>query len=214
MVTPSEYISGRYFANDSEYFLTVDPNTLRTYIEKISSLKKIEIRSLAEIRKIYSNTKYVLALSESENKASLPQNAGFTHFAQIRNGIVLTADLCPSKLPADKNFFNILLDEFANIKRPVPIALCVSGLWLEKHIEDVKWIKNLEAKSLLSITWIGHSYNHRFLKDNQLKNNYLLLPDTNIDIEVLNTENKMLQSSITPSIFFRFPGLVSSRELF
>ena len=133
---------------------------------------------------------------------------------KTRNGVVLTADLCPSNLPVDKNFFKSYWTICKIFKRPVPIALCVSGLWLEKHIEDVKWIKNLEAKSLLSITWINHSYYHRFLKDIQLQNNFLLLSDTNIDIEVLSTEKKMLQSGIIPSVFFPFSRACVSRGLF
>ena len=67
------------------------------------------------------------------------------------------------------------------IKKPVPVALSVAGIWMENHIEDIKWLKALEKKSLLSITWINHSYNHRFRNDLPLKNNFLLLPDTNIE---------------------------------
>ncbi len=142
------------------------------------------------------------------------QNAGITHFPRNKNGVVLTADLCPSKLPIDKIFFITIIDEFIKIKKPVPVALSVTGLWMENHTEDVKWLKALEEKSLLSITWINHSYNHRFSKDLPLNNNFLLMPDTNIGIEVLDTEKKILEAGLVPSVFFRFPGLISNSDIF
>jgi hypothetical protein len=204
----------KFVMDASEYLFTLDPHNLNTFLEKTSSLKKIEASTLTEIRKNYSNSKYIKALVSSEKRAAFLQNAGFTHFPQIKNGVILTADLCPSKLPIDKYFFKTIIDEFIKIQKTAPIALCVTGVWLENHMEDLKWLKTLEEKSLLSITWINHSYNHKFRKDLPLVNNFLLLTDANIENEVLDTEKKMLESGIMPSVFFRFPGLVSNRELF
>jgi len=204
----------KFVMKGSEYLLTLDPYNLDTFLEKASTLKKIEPSTLPEIRRKFGTTEYIKVLVDSEKRAAFQQNAGITHFPQIKNGVVLTADLCPSKLPFDKYFFATIIDEFINIQKPVPVALSVTGIWMENHRQDINWLKTLEEKSLLSITWINHSYNHRYSKDMHTKTNFLLLPDTNIEKEVLDTEKKMLEAGIVPSVFFRFPGLVSNRDLF
>ncbi len=201
----------KYFSDNCEYLLNIDPHNLNTFIEKTSSMEKIEKSSFEEIRGKYRNTKYIKAIIKSEKRAAFLQNAGIIHFPNINNGAVLTADLCPSRLPVDRNFFTIIIDEF---KKSVPVALSVSGLWIENHKDDLKWIKSLEEKYMISVTWINHSYNHRFSENTHLNNNFLLLRHTNTDKEVLETEKKMLETGIVPSVFFRFPGLVSNRDLF
>ena len=102
----------KYTMDNCEYLLTVDPLTLNTYIEKISSLKNLETDTLLQIRRKYSDTNYFKALVNSERNSTSLQNAGITNLPRIKNGVILTADLCPSKLPIDKNFFTTLIDEF------------------------------------------------------------------------------------------------------
>jgi hypothetical protein len=46
-----------------------------------------------------------------------------------------------------------------------------------------------------------------------LKENFLLEPGTDISYEVLETEKAMLKNGLQPSVFFRFPGLVSDQQL-
>jgi len=41
----------------------------------------------------------------------------------------------------------------------------------------------------------------------------LLEPGTDINYEVLETEKAMLKNGLLPSVFFRFPGLVSDQQL-
>ena len=43
--------------------------------------------------------------------------------------------------------------------------------------------------------------------------NFLLSPGTNLDTEVLENEKLMLKNGLTPSVFFRFPGLVSDKSI-
>jgi hypothetical protein len=95
----------------------------------------------------------------------------------------------------------------------VPVALSVTGLWMNKHQEDLAWLKEMQAKHEIYITWINHSYNHRVSKSAPLKENFLLEPGTNINDEVLETEKDMLANGLLPSVFFRFPGLVSDQKL-
>ena len=62
------------------------------------------------------------------------------------------------------------------------------------------------------MTWVNHSFHHRTDKHLPLNKNFLLEPGTDIETEVLGTEAKMLENGIVPSVFFRFPGLVSDKR--
>jgi hypothetical protein len=41
----------------------------------------------------------------------------------------------------------------------------------------------------------------------------LLAPGTDLDFEILGTEIALLQNGLMPSVFFRFPGLVSDNKI-
>jgi len=128
-------------------------------------------------------------------------------------GITLTADLCPSHRPLDRRIFADIINGFKRVESPVPIALSVSGLWMKHHQQDIAWLKQLQANHEIYITWVNHSYNHRVSKTSPLKTNFLLEPGTDINYEVLETEKAMLANGLLPSVFFRFPGLVSDQQL-
>ncbi|MFH0976619.1 MAG: polysaccharide deacetylase [Spirochaetota bacterium] len=209
------FIIRKYSTNNNIYFLTVNPRSLQTSVIEDTDIKFNIIKSsLQDIRTKYRDTNYIKSLIHAEKNALPLQNAGITNIRVPGAGVFLTADLCPSGLPLDKLLFTETIEKFTNTSKPLPVGLCVTGLWLEKHAEDVKWINALYQKGALSVTWINHSYYHRFAKDLPLKNNFLLMPGVKLDNEVLNTEKKMLELGLVPSVFFRFPGLVSDRELF
>jgi peptidoglycan/xylan/chitin deacetylase (PgdA/CDA1 family) len=71
----------------------------------------------------------------------------------------------------------------------------------------------VEQKTII-VTWINHSYNHRNSKTLPLRENFLLEKGTDISFEILQTEKKMIENGLLPSIFFRFPGLVSDDSIF
>ena len=121
--------------------------------------------------------------------------------------------ICPSHRPLDRRIFTDLFNEFKKVEKPAPIALSVSGLWMLNHVQDLEWLKQLRNEGEIRITWVNHSYNHRVSKSAPLKENFLLEPGTNINYEVLATEQLMLKNGLVPSTFFRFPGLVSDQQL-
>jgi hypothetical protein len=106
-----------------------------------------------------------------------------------------------------------IIKQFQLVEKPVPIALSVSGLWMNKHQADLQWLKQLQNEHEIYITWINHSYNHRVSAKLPLKENFLLEPGTDITNEVLETEKDMLKNGLLPSVFFRFPGLISNQQL-
>jgi hypothetical protein len=99
------------------------------------------------------------------------------------------------------------------VEQPVPIALSITGVWMRDHARDLEWLKEMNIKGEIAITWINHSFNHRVSINLPLKQNFLLQPGTDINFEVLGTEQAMLKNGLLPSVFFRFPGLVSDQQL-
>ena len=195
------------------YYLLVDPNRLMTIIRPASEFEVAE-ESWEDIRQKFKMTPYGEAIRDAELNSKVYQNAGITHFFSTRTGIALTVDLCPSQRPLDRILFSELIKEFGQKEKPVPVAVAVTGLWMEKHEPDLRWLLGLEESGAMAITWINHSYNHRTDKNLPLKENFLLERGTNLRFEVLETEKAMIKQGLTPSVFFRFPGLVSDSRLF
>ena len=82
-----------------------------------------------------------------------------------------------------------------------------------RHPADLLWLSRLEASGEIAVTWINHSFNHRYKKGLPPSRNFLLQPGTDLRKEILATEALMLKNGLRPSVFFRFPGLVSDRGL-
>ena len=210
---PQDWIVLRKFENQGkEYFMLVNPQTLQTKVNE-SGFYQIKPMTLAETRTFFKNTPYEKVISKVEKQSVSIQDAGIERGMPTETGISLTADLCPSHRPLDRRIFTTMIAEFQKVEKPAPIALSVSGLWMLKHKEDLDWLKKLRNDGEIRITWVNHSYNHRVSKTAPLKMNFLLEPGTDINYEVLATEELMLKNGLVPSIFFRFPGLVSDQQL-
>lgn len=128
-------------------------------------------------------------------------------------GLFLTIDLCPSSNRADAALFNAAVDMAAARGVPTPVAIAVSGLWMERHPGELEWILGLEKKGGLAITWVNHTWSHPYDKGRPLAENFLLKPGVDFEREVLDDELAMIRRGLVPSPFFRFPGLVADRGL-
>ena len=197
--------------NGRSWYLAVNPLTLDTEIISSDSLG-FTPATMGIIRSKYSDTPYIKALKRAALYHNGIQNAGFRRFSSSQPGIVLTADLCPSHHPLDSILFKSLLGIFKN--NPAPIGISVSGRWINEHPMDLKWLDSLDKAGKVRVTWINHSYNHFTFDSVPLRKNFLLAPGTDIKNEVLNTEELLLENRIVPSIFFRFPGLVSNSAIY
>lgn len=195
----------RVFMQGGQWWrLAVDPRTLRTEIidPALGGTPLIE-------PSIPTSPYNTLRLAAEQHDSAL-QDAGLTHLLPSESGVALTVDLCPSRKSFDFRIIDALLRDVPASARPVPIAFAVSGVWLEEHAADLAKLKALDGKDL-SITWINHSMHHRYDPKAPLKQNFLLEPGTNLIGEVLDAEVAMLNRGLMPSVFFRFPGLVSDR---
>lgn len=209
-----EVIILRKFFKDEHYFyFTLSPKSLNTKILYSDSIIVNEV-SWQTIDSRFSSTPYIRALKLAELHSDTLQDAGFIRFLPSQKGIDLTIDLCPSQRSLDRIVFTDLINEIGKAEKPVPISVSITGRWISEHPEDLNWLDSLERTGDLSILWINHSYNHHTYKNVPLKRNFMLAPGTDINSEVLLTEIALLQRNIVPSVFFRFPGLISDHDIF
>ena len=210
---PQDWMIIREFKNDGKgYFMLVNPQTLETKIDE-TSFYQVKPMTLAAARDFFKNTPYEKAISKADKQSVNIQDAGIENGLPKESGISLTADLCPSHRPLDKIIFTDIFNEFKKVEQPVPVALSITGIWMKQHPGDLEWLKKMQQDREIYITWINHSYNHRVSLSLPLKENFLLEPGTDINYEVLETEKAMLRNGLLPSVFFRFPGLVSDQQL-
>ncbi|MGI4728155.1 MAG: polysaccharide deacetylase family protein [Janthinobacterium lividum] len=202
----------RFEDSGKTWLLLVQPRTLTTKVEE-ANLYQLETTTLAEARKTFVNTAYTNALLAAEKQSATIQDAGIVQGMPKEAGISLTIDLCPSHKVLDRRIFTNVFQEFSKVEPHPPVAISVSGLWMKDHQADLNWLKQQYLNGHIFITWINHTYNHRVDPKKPLKENFLLEPGTDINYEVLETEQAMLQNGLLPSVFFRFPGLVSDAKL-
>jgi hypothetical protein len=203
----------KFIQEGKEYFLIVDPHTLNTGIIEASqkSLRRI---TWQEVNLEFKNTPYIRLIDSSIKNSSNVQDTGIIHVMPDQKGIDLTVDLCPSHKPLDKRIFTSIITEFEKFESPVPLAISVSGLWMEKHQKDLDWLKKLVKEKKIKVEWINHSFHHTVNVNEPLKENFLLQKGTDISEEILDTERKMIEEGLIPSCMFRFPGLVSDKSLY
>jgi peptidoglycan/xylan/chitin deacetylase (PgdA/CDA1 family) len=142
------------------------------------------------------------------------KSAGLDHILSRDRGIVLSVDLCPSSKPFDRRIAKSVWDAFRKDDHPVPVSFALSGAWLRSHRDDMAWLLSQVDSGRIDPTWIDHTDRHRYVKGVPDRKNFLFLPGTDIDSEILGAEREMLRHGAVPSVFFRFPGLMDSDSLF
>jgi hypothetical protein len=187
--------------------LLADPETLTTRLER-AACWTCRDESESEL----GSTRMGRAIRESALAPGLVhrgflQNAGLTHGGV--QGDFITGDLCPSQKPLSRAFFTQL--EAAGPH--VPVALSISGLWLVHHFDDFRWLVDQRNAGALDIVWTDHTYHHPYHRTLPNDANFLLTKGVDPQEEILDTERLLIANGETPSLFFRFPGLISSDPL-
>ncbi len=203
----------RFAIGGEERYLLVDPLSLSTSLAPASGLRA-EGASWPDLRRTFEATAYMRAVARAEGDASALLDAGIVHALPKEQGVVLTVDLCPSHRPLERALFEDLVEGFAGIERPVPVGVAITGVWMREHPADLRWLLDRTRAGDLAITWINHSYHHAFVPGRPLAQDFLLMPGTDLEAEILGTEVAMIEHGMVPSVFFRFPGLVSDRSVF
>lgn len=194
----------RFEADGADLLLAVDPQTLATSLEYAKCWRCADTGDEAQ-----ASTRYLRALRPPPDPARPAPlvNAGLIHGAG--DGVYVTGDLCPSRKPLDRGFFERLAAE----QPGAPVALAVSGYWLTRHRADFQWLLEKAAAGALDIAWVNHSYRHPYVPGLANSANYLLRTGADVDEEIFETERLMISLGATPSVFFRFPGLVGDAAL-
>ena len=196
----------RFTEGASTSFLAVDPLSFNTSVMEESALGG------AAPDAEWKSTPYARALEIYNAPSSGLQDGGLRRAAG-KGGLFLTIDLCPSSKKLDMELFKAAMEQPRLEGKPLPIAIAISGMWMERHEDELAWILGMEKKGGLSITWVNHSFSHPYDSESPLEENFLLKPGVDFEKEVLEDEQALLRRGLLPSPFFRFPGLVADKGL-
>lgn len=207
-----QLILRKFIRSGTLSYLIVDPEELTTAIVPAANLSA-KVLTWDQATAYFKNTAYMKTIGAAAQLSGSLQDAGIIYGFPKEKGITLTIDLCPSHKPLDRIIFTSLMTEFQKAEKPVPLAISITGRWMLTHRSDLDWLKGLVKSGDIDITWVDHSYNHRVSSKAPLQTNFLLEPGTDLNFEILGTELAMIQQGLLPSVFFRFPGLVSDRQV-
>jgi len=178
--------------------LVVDTDTLQTAIQDVIRTKGHPCH----------NTHYTTLLDQATSTPYPLTNDGITH--QHAKAPTLTTDLCPSsKRGFERRLYESLIHYF---KHPIPVTLFITKRWINRHPVALEQFRTWERSGQLAITWGNHTAYHHYHPGKPLRENFVLSPEENLTQDVLNLEIALIERGITPSVFFRFPGLVSDRQ--
>lgn len=211
--SPRQVVLRRWQQGGLNMYLTVDPQTLETAVVSLPDKQVIPL-SWPALEQEMTQTPYLRAVRTEKARDQRLQDAGIDRSDTTESGFSLTIDLCPSGKPLVRSVFRQLIRSFETAEKPIPVTIAITGLWMEKHGADLAYLKNLVNRGDLRITWVNHSYHHRYDPVLPLAKNFLLESGTDLRQEVLLNEQAMLLQELTPSVFFRFPGLVSDKAVF
>jgi hypothetical protein len=201
----------RFVRSDTEYVVAVNPSDLSLKLLDAARFKWREC-GWQELLDRYRETAYGKAILEARLAVLPIKDAGFNRFLPSQKGIDLTVDLCPSKRPLDRFFFDTLITALSTEETPVPIGISITGSWIKNHTDDLQWLVQLQNQNHIHITWINHSFNHYVMPAKDSSENFLRDKKSDLSEEILGTERLLINKGLIPSIFFRFPGLVSNPE--
>ena len=202
--SPSMNAIRAFRVEGEDFLLAVDPDKLTTRLERVACWT---CAPETGTNHYLESVAHYAALPGRSTSAGSLDNAGLTRASQ-GGGAFLTGDLCPSHLPLERGFLQSLEQPGA----ATPVALSISGIWLERHADDFQWLRREKAEGRLAITFVNHSYTHPYLRSRPEDENFLLLPGFDRESEVLDLERLLIANGEVPSVFFRFPGLISDPE--
>lgn len=192
-------ISRRFELSGVTFYLTTNTQTLQT---KVLALDETKLLPLDER---FEQSLFAKRLKEA---TALHVNGGATHaYTQNQNAIYLSMDLCPS---SKKGYESEFIAHLTKQNGKTPIAIALSSAWKEHHEKE---FEELVHNPLLQITWVNHSHTHFYDSKLPIRDNFMLHVNTDVKSEILGVEKTLLEEGITPSVFFRFPGLIADEKL-
>jgi len=194
------FITLRHFSHQNiTYYVTLNPYTLETAIQELSGIP------LHPLDEQFWQTPFAALLTQATSFDT--QGGASKALTSIPHAIYLTMDLCPSSKTGYESAF---LNDLTSKNGTTPIAIAISTAWITHHEEA---FEELRHNTQLNITWINHTLSHFY--DPHLPNNknFMLHDKTDIEHEILGLEQSLIERGVIPSVFFRFPGLISDKKL-
>lgn len=199
-----EFIAIRSFTQQNQkYKLVVHKESMRTTVVHEQSLN-----CQSGLMNLKDNSAFERNLMRQTDAPYLLANHGLKSWQNSGLGQVVSVDLCPSTNAFDRALFEKLIAEVT--LKPIPISIAITSLWMNRFGSDLAWLKQQARNGQLQITWVNHSQTHPYYPGVSLDRNFLLASGVDFDREVLGNEINMLQHGLIPSVFFRFPGLISN----
>lgn len=188
--------------------LVLNPESLESHLVRSSCLERCSVLSGRDVER----TNYGSLLNESDDSHYPMQNDGVTKGSSDRY-VALTIDMCPSSKGMSQNVYDELVRLSRQKGEAIPIGVAMTSAWQDRHSERFVWLKKQVLEGRFKIQWINHSSHHHYKRGVPFENNFMRKEGTDIKAEILGNEISMLKGGVTPSVFFRFPGLVSSKPL-
>lgn len=190
---------------NSNFSWVVDQSSLQTFIVASSCLVSCK-NSETE----FTSSRYGAVLKAATAAPFLPENDGLTT-DKNSDGNYLTIDLCPSSKPYEKSFFQFLAG--AKSEGQFPVALAISGDWMIHHKAELNELIKFHANKNLEITWVNHTRHHPYTPGFANGHNFLLRDGVDSLKEIIEQEILMFSTGLQPSLFLRYPGLISNQRL-
>lgn len=188
----------RFQNNGSQQMLVVEANSLAT---RIVAAGELSCKPMDAAK--FSQTHYSRIRNQAAQNRNVQANSGIRRFD--RQEVTLTIDMCPSSKSYERRFYDWVRET------STPIAVAITAAWGLRHNAEFDVLKEMNRNGL--VTWINHSYHHPYRRGVPNGSNFLLITGTNIRNEVLGNEIFMIENGLTPSVYFRFPGLISSEAI-
>ena len=125
----------------------------------------------------------------------------------LTRSVCLTVDLCWSLRPLDPDLIGLICETAAARGRPVPVALFVSGRWVEQHPDEMSTLVALATNGAADVTWGLHSWEHPKTPTGMTE-----WTAARIRQDTTRLEQLLLSWGIVPTVYYRFPNLVHDRE--
>jgi len=192
-------ISRSFEEKGEKYYLCTHTQTLQNRIIKASSIHPKPLDDTIRHSHFGKLLAHTTALHVSGG-----QTRALYHGAQT---LFLTMDMCPSRKHGYESEF---IDKLTRLNGTTPIAIAITSAWIDHHPEA---FEALASHPRLNITWVNHTHTHFYDKTLPNHKNFMLYVNTDVTREILELEKTLIEKGITPSVFFRFPGLIADERL-
>lgn len=125
---------------------------------------------------------------------------------RLEKTVAVTVDLCWSLRQSETRLFETLKQVARQSKKKIHPVMFISGRWLQQHPLEMHELIELSLEPNVEMIWGNHSWDHP--KSGGFMNDY---PPQQLREDTLRLEIALLEWGVTPTVYYRFPGLIHDR---